>query len=155
MHVHHEHWIILILLNVVSKIQTWDYPNRKMRYWGTIKVKQNYYQVCCLPNDSRYILGKDLINSYWNHINSGRKFNHGAKASKLILDYLRFSYTNWANPTVTLNNFFDFVVLQNIIEFNKVFLRFNCRINSETSMKKKWSRSIQKLLWRYRIIFNV
>jgi hypothetical protein len=51
--------------------------------------------------------------------------------------------------SVILNNFFNFVILQNLIEFNKVLLTFNCRIlkklqrneeemikiNSEGSMK--------------------
>jgi hypothetical protein len=39
---------------------------------------------------------------------------------------------------VILNNFFNFVILQNLIEFNNVFLRFNCRIlRSFKGMKKK------------------
>jgi hypothetical protein len=38
---------------------------------------------------------------------------------------------------VTLNNFFNFIVLQDIIEFNKFSLRFDCKINLEASMKKK------------------
>jgi hypothetical protein len=47
--------------------------------------------------------------------------------------------------SVILNNSFNFIVLQNLIEFNKVFLRFNCRIlRSFKGMKNKWSRSIQE-----------
>jgi hypothetical protein len=40
--------------------------------------------------------------------------------------------------TVILNNFFNFIILQNLIEFNNMFLRFNCRIlRSFKGMKKK------------------
>jgi hypothetical protein len=45
---------------------------------------------------------------------------------------------NKKGEIVILNHFFNFVVLQNIIEFNKVFLRFNCRIlKFFKEMKKK------------------
>jgi hypothetical protein len=45
---------------------------------------------------------------------------------------------NKKREIVILNNFFNFVVLQNLIEFNKVFLRFNCRIlRNFKGMKKK------------------
>jgi hypothetical protein len=44
---------------------------------------------------------------------------------------------------VILNNFFNFIILKNIIEFNKIFLRFDCRIlRNFKGMKKKWSKSI-------------
>jgi hypothetical protein len=40
----------------------------------------------------------------------------------------KFHKVHYVFLSIILNNFFIFVILQNLLEFNKVFLRFNCRI---------------------------